>query len=83
MDKKDNVCVCHKVSLGKLDSFIQRENPTVASQLSQCLDAGTSCGWCIPFLKKIHKQHLEGNPIQLGVDSEKYLERRKVYVKKK
>jgi NAD(P)H-nitrite reductase large subunit len=83
MDKKDNVCVCNKVSLGKLDSFIQRENPTVASQLSQCLDAGTSCGWCIPFLEKIHKQHLEGKPIQLGVDAEKYLARRKVYVKKK
>jgi NAD(P)H-nitrite reductase large subunit len=83
MDKKDNVCVCNKVSLGKLDSFIQRENPTVVSQLSQCLDAGTSCGWCIPFLEKIHKQHLEGKPIQLGVDAKKYLERRKVYVKKK
>ena len=81
MEKNDNICVCNNVSLGKLTSFIQRENPKVASQLSLCLGAGTSCGWCIPFLEKIHKQHVAGDDIQLGVDSENYLKRRKEYKK--
>ncbi len=22
--------------------------------MSECLNAGTGCGWCIPILKKIH-----------------------------
>jgi NAD(P)H-nitrite reductase large subunit len=83
MEKEDHVCVCHRVSLGKLIMYIQRENPKVASQLSQCLGAGTSCGWCIPFLEKMHKQHIAGDSITLSVDSENYVKRRKEYKKNK
>ena len=32
----------------------------VASQLSECGGAGTGCGWCIPFLKQLHRQAVEG-----------------------
>ncbi len=83
MDKYEYVCVCHRVSLGKLESFMQRENPKVASQLSQCLGAGTSCGWCIPFLEKIYKKHAAGETVCLHTDSRKYLEQRKMYTKNK
>jgi bacterioferritin-associated ferredoxin len=83
MNKDDNVCVCNKVSLGKLESFLKRENPTVASQLSECVEAGTSCGWCIPFLKKLHEQHVEGSSSQLELDSEAYRMQRKEYIKQK
>lgn len=79
MKTEDHVCVCNRVSLGKLQSFIERTNPTVASKLSECLDAGTSCGWCVPFLKKLHAQHCEGQPIELSVDHERYVERRAAY----
>ena len=44
MDQHDNVCVCFKVSLHKLTTFMEREQPAVPSQLSQCLQAGTGCG---------------------------------------
>ena len=83
MEKEDHVCVCNRVSLGKLITYIHRENPKVPSQLSECLDAGTSCGWCIPFLEKIHKQHAAGDSISLSVDSENYAKRRKEYKKNK
>ena len=83
MKSEDHVCVCHRVSLGKLLSYIERENPKVASQLSECLDAGTGCGWCIPFLEKLHKQYSIGKPMELGVDHERYVERRDVYKKRK
>ena len=79
MKTEDHVCVCNRVSLGKLQSFIERTNPTVVSQLSECLDAGTSCGWCVPFLKKLHAQHCEGQPIELSVDRERYVVRRAAY----
>lgn len=79
MKTEDHVCVCNRVSLGKLQAYLQREKPTVASQLSDCLDAGTSCGWCVPFLKKMHKQFCDEVPIELSVDHERYVERRKAY----
>ncbi len=83
MKKEEYVCVCHRVSLSKLQSFIERENPKVTSQLSECLDSGTSCGWCIPFLEKIFKQHAHGEPMELTVDHERYIERRKAYKQRK
>lgn len=53
MGPDDNVCYCYRVSLRKLVNFARRERPLHASQMSQCLDAGTGCGWCIPFLTRI------------------------------
>ena len=82
MKKEEHVCVCHRVSLSKLQSYIKREKPKVASQLSECLDAGTSCGWCIPFLEKLHKQFSLGEAMELQINHEKYVERRDVYKQK-
>jgi bacterioferritin-associated ferredoxin len=83
MNSEEYVCVCHRVSLGKLRSFLVRENPTVASQLSECLDAGTSCGWCIPFLEKLHKSHTAGEGVKLTVDYGQYVNSRDTYRCKK
>jgi bacterioferritin-associated ferredoxin len=83
MDKNEYVCVCHRVSLGKLQSYIHRENPKVASQLSKCLDAGTSCGWCIPYLCQLFHKHKSGEAVALEIDATRYLEERKVFNEKK
>jgi NAD(P)H-nitrite reductase large subunit len=56
MDLDDPVCLCFRVSRRKLVNFVRREQPRVASQLSQCGGAGTGCGWCVPFLKQIFHQ---------------------------
>ena len=69
--------------MGKLVSFIEREQPKVASQISECLGAGTGCGWCIPFLEKLHKQYQEGELMNTKVDHERYVERRAVYKDRK
>ncbi len=53
MRADDKVCYCFHVSLRKLVNFARRERVCRASQMSQCLNAGTGCGWCIPVLKKI------------------------------
>lgn len=47
------ICVCMHVSLRKLLHFARRERPHPASRMSECLGAGTGCGWCIPFLRRI------------------------------
>ena len=54
MEPDDRVCYCYDVSLRKLVNYARRERPKRASQMSDCLGAGTGCGWCIPFLKRIH-----------------------------
>lgn len=60
MNPDDEVCCCYHVSLRKLLNYARREKPMHASQLSDCLGAGTGCGWCIPVLKSIH-QAVTGN----------------------
>jgi bacterioferritin-associated ferredoxin len=56
MDLDAKVCYCFHVTRRKLENFVRRRKPKVASQLSECGGAGTGCGWCIPFLKQIHAQ---------------------------
>ena len=60
MQPNDHVCLCFGVSLGKIQSYLRREDPKVASLISECLGAGTGCGWCVPYLKDLHHQHTQG-----------------------
>ena len=52
----DTVCFCFHVSLRKVETFCAVDKPQHASQISECLSAGTGCGWCVPMLKRIHKR---------------------------
>jgi bacterioferritin-associated ferredoxin len=56
MNLDDQICYCYHVPLRKLVNYARRENLSRASQLSNCLGAGTGCGWCIPILKKIFER---------------------------
>ena len=79
MSPDDHVCLCFRVSLRKLVNYMNREKPTVPSQLSECLGAGTGCQWCVPFLKKLHRQWEAGEEPDLPVSPEDYARRRKSY----
>lgn len=57
----DQVCYCFHVSRRKVESFCRNQKPTYASQISECLSAGTGCGWCVPLLEQIHTE-ICGNP---------------------
>jgi len=79
MQPDDDICYCYHVSMRKLVNFARRERPAQASRMTECLNAGTGCGWCIPFLMKI-----ASDPDAFAVDdltSEEYAERRKGYIK--
>ena len=60
MELDDDVCLCFHVSKRKVVNFIRNENPSAASQVSQCFGAGTGCGWCRPYLEKLYRQ-LQGD----------------------
>lgn len=68
----DEVCLCFHVSQRKIRNYLKRESPRVASQISECLGAGTGCGWCRPFLKQLHRQWEAGDPIGLHMGTEGY-----------
>ncbi|GIW71007.1 MAG: hypothetical protein KatS3mg102_0549 [Planctomycetota bacterium] len=58
MGPDDPVCLCFRVSCRKITNFILRERPPRASLISECLSAGTGCGWCIPTLRRLHAELL-------------------------
>jgi bacterioferritin-associated ferredoxin len=82
MDLDAKVCYCFHVSRRKLLNFIRLDKPKVPSQLSQCGGAGTGCGWCIPFLKQIHQQAVQGGTTELEqLTPAEYEQRRAEYIR--
>ena len=79
MHPDDEVCLCFHVSLRKIRAYLKRENPPVASLISECLGAGTGCQWCVPILRKLHEQHRAGETPSLGVSPERYAAGRASY----
>lgn len=79
MNPDDEVCLCFHVSLRKIKGYLQREDPPVASLISECLGAGTGCQWCVPFLKHLHRCHKEGQPVDLRISPEQYIAERATY----
>lgn len=77
MNLDDEICYCYHVSMRKLVNFSMRTKPSKASQMTQCLGAGTGCGWCIPFLTKI-----ADSPDQFQLENltaDQYAENRQIY----
>jgi len=83
MDPDDHVCLCFRVSLRKIRAYLEREDPKVASLISECLDAGTGCGWCVPFLEHLHEQHVRGEVPDLHISPQRYAEARTGFHKTK
>ena len=81
MNPDDEVCLCYHVSLRKIRNYCTREDPPVASLISECLGAGSGCGWCVPFLNSLHEQHCEGVQLDLWVSPEQYASARKGFHK--
>ncbi|MBA3480384.1 MAG: (2Fe-2S)-binding protein [Pirellulales bacterium] len=53
MDPDDELCLCFHVTRRKVENFIRVERPRRVGQLSECFGAGTGCGWCRPYLKRL------------------------------
>ena len=79
MDFDDEICLCYHVSLRKLVNFARRERPRHPSQMTECLGAGTGCGWCIPILTRIAKAVSDPDGFRLGMTPEEYAAERAKY----
>jgi bacterioferritin-associated ferredoxin len=53
MQPDDELCLCFHVTQRKVVNYLRVERPQRVGQLADCHGAGTGCGWCRPFLKKL------------------------------
>ena len=60
MQLDDEVCLCFHVTKRKVLSFLRVEKPRRASQLSECFGAGTGCGWCRAYLRRMFEKAVSG-----------------------
>jgi bacterioferritin-associated ferredoxin len=79
MNLDDDICCCYHVSLRKLLNFARRVRPAQPSRMSECLGAGTGCGWCIPILCRIAAAPDTYAGQDLPETAEKYAENRAAY----
>jgi NAD(P)H-nitrite reductase large subunit len=81
MGPDDEICLCFHVTRRKVENFIRVERPRRPAQLSECFGAGTGCGWCRPFLKRLFDRAAEGGLLQADVPSpEQYAQMRQQYI---
>jgi NAD(P)H-nitrite reductase large subunit len=77
MDLDDELCLCFHVTKRKIINFLQVERPRQASQLAECGGAGTGCGWCRPYLRRLFRQAIAGQQVTGPLASaEQYAEMR-------
>ena len=56
MELDDELCLCFHVTKRKVINFIRVEKPARPGQLSECFGAGTGCGWCRTYLRRLFDQ---------------------------
>jgi len=59
MELDDEVCLCFHVTKRKLMAYMRINQTRMRrpSQLSECAGAGTGCGWCVGYLKRLFAQN--------------------------
>ena len=81
MDLDDTICYCFHISKRKIVNFVRVHQPRRASQISECGGAGTGCGWCVPFLKKMFDAANSELEVAIPETAEQYAADRAAYVR--
>lgn len=80
MKPDEELCLCFHVTQRKVANFLRLERPQRVGQLAECYGAGTGCGWCRPFLKKMFEASRAGEQPELP-DAADYANARGNYVR--
>ena len=59
MNLDDELCLCFHVTKRKVVNWLRIERPQRVGQLSECYGAGTGCGWCRTYLKRLFDESAE------------------------
>ncbi len=82
MDLDDELCLCFHVTKRKVINYIRVEKPKRPGQLSDCFGAGTGCGWCRKYLRRLFDE-AQGVPSADAAEpaAEDYAKARSRYVR--
>jgi len=80
MELDDELCLCFHVTKRKVVNYLRVERPQRESQLADCHGAGSGCGWCRPFLKKLYEAYRQNTEAELPTANE-YAHGRTGYVR--
>lgn len=82
MQLDDELCLCFHVTKRKVINYLRVERPQRESQLADCHGAGTGCGWCRPFLRKLFEAYRSGVEAEAELPTaEQYASGRTSYVR--
>lgn len=81
MKPEDKLCYCFHVSQRKVVNFIRIHQPRVPSEISECGGAGTGCGWCVPFLRKLFDAAVARKDEMIEMSADDYAKERTQYVR--
>ncbi|MFO0975027.1 MAG: (2Fe-2S)-binding protein [Planctomycetaceae bacterium] len=81
MKPDDKLCYCFHVTQRKVQNFIRLHQPRVPSEISECGGAGTGCGWCVPFLRKLFDAAKANETATIEIDADFYERERAEYVR--
>lgn len=81
MELDDELCLCFHVTKRKVVNWLRIEKPKRPGQLAECYGAGTGCGWCRPFLRKLFDDAVAGGQTSADLPTAaEYAARRAAYV---
>lgn len=83
MKLDENVCLCFHVTRRKLENYLRIEQPSHASQMSECGGAGTGCGWCVRVLESMFRQQTKGSDHTELPSAEEHATHRQRYIAEK
>ncbi len=62
MELDEELCLCFHVTKRKVQNYLRVEKPARVGQLSDCFGAGTGCGWCRPYLRRLFEEARQAAP---------------------
>ncbi len=81
MELDDELCLCFHVTKRKVINYIRVERPSRPGQLSECFGAGTGCGWCRAYLRRLFDEQSGRTPREADISAREYAEGRSRYVR--
>ncbi len=82
MELDDELCLCFHVTKRKVLNFLRVEQPRRPGQLADCFGAGTGCGWCRKYLRRLFDEYQSGQTADASEPSAaEYAQGRTHYVK--
>jgi bacterioferritin-associated ferredoxin len=89
MQPDDELCLCFHVRWRKVINYIRIHRIRLPSQVSECQSAGTGCGWCRAFIRKLVEKCEQDPPSPENMEAwlrehfpnlEKYSASRQTYI---